>query len=139
VKDMSRIVRVRKIWEKQARAQLGQANGELSKAQAAVEEASEAHRDAIAPVETPSTGLDDLTIRRIAGMATHERYTVAEVVRRQADHRVRASNGNWRRSAQEMQVAEKLEDRRRQALAYLARRSAEATLDELMVMRRKQS
>ena len=35
MKDMSRIVRVRKIWEKQARAQLGEANGELGRAELA--------------------------------------------------------------------------------------------------------
>lgn len=139
MKDMSKITRVREIWEKQARAQLGQANGDLAHAEAEVEAAKEAHHNTIAPADTPTHGLDDLTIRRIAGMATHEKYTVAEVVRQQADHRARAAHGNWRRSAQDREVAEKLDERRRQALAYLARRSAEATLDELMAIRRKKS
>jgi hypothetical protein len=135
---MSRIVRVRKIWEKQARAQLGQANGELAEAETETEAAKEEHRKAIAPAEEREATLDDLTIRRIAGMATHEKYTVAEVVRQQADHRARAAHGSWRRSAQDLEIAEKLEERRKQALAYLARRSAEAALDELMAMRRRQ-
>lgn len=138
MKDMSKITRVRKIWERQARASLGQANTDLSQAEADAEAAHDEHRRTVAPVNAPSAGLDDLTIRRIAGMATHEKYTVAELVRQQADHRSRAAHGNWRRSAQDLEIAEKLEERRKQALAYLARRSAEATLDELMAIRRRQ-
>lgn len=136
MKDMSRIARVRKIWEKQARAQLGEANAELSAAETKAADALEEHRQT-ASAEPEGAGLDDLTIRRIAGMATHEKYTAAEIVRQQADHRARAAHGTWRRSAQDLDVAEKLDERRRQALAYLARRSAEATLDELMALRRK--
>jgi hypothetical protein len=138
MRDFSRLARVRAIWEKQARAELGQANGALQEADRAVEDATPAHQTAIAPANT-SGGLDDVTMRRIAGMATHNSYTAAEVVRKQTETRVRAAHGSWRRSAQDLEVAEKLEERRRQALAYLARRSAEATLDELMALRRRKS
>lgn len=136
MKDMSRILRVRKIWEKQARSQLGEATTELTEAQNQAVKALEEHRTT---TSAPPAGsrLDDLTVRRIAGMATHEKYTAAELVRQQADHRARAAHGAWRRSAQDLEVADKLEERRKQALAYLARRSAEATLDELMAIRKR--
>lgn len=136
MRDMSRITRVRKIWEKQARAQLGQANAQLQNAENESHQALEEHRQTVdSPAE--GTGLDDLTVRRIAGMATHETYTAADRVRMQSEQRARASHGSWRRSAQELDIAEKLDERRKQALAYLARRSAEATLDELMALRRR--
>ena len=130
MRDLSRLVRVRKIWEKQARIQLGQATQELNEAERATVSALDDHRRF---QETDG----DILIRRIAGMATHEKYTAAELVRRQAEHRTRAAQGSWRRSAQDLDASEKLEERRKQALAYLARRSAEATLDELMAMRRR--
>ncbi|MDH4116619.1 MAG: hypothetical protein OEX04_19590 [Acidimicrobiia bacterium] len=130
MRDLSRLVRVRKIWEKQARIQLGQATQELNEAERATVSALDDHRRS---QETDG----DILIRRIAGMATHDKYTAAELVRRQAEHRTRAAQGSWRRSAQDLDASEKLEERRKQALAYLARRSSEATLDELMAMRRR--
>lgn len=134
---MSRITRVRGIWEKQARAALGEANRELADAEQAVEEARVEHQKTVADISSAKPGIEDFGLRRTAGMATHERYTAAELVRGHAEVRSRAAHGAWRRSAQDLDVAEKLEERRKQALAYLARRSAEATLDELMALRRK--
>lgn len=137
MKDMSKITRVRSIWEKQSKAALGEANRRLAEAEQAVEEARIEHQQTVTDIAGAKPGLADLGLRRTAGMATHERYTAAELVRGHAEVRSRAAHGAWRRSAQDLDVAEKLEDRRKQALAYLARRSAEATLDELMALRRK--
>jgi hypothetical protein len=137
VKDTNRITRVRGIWERQARAALGEANRELAQAEEAVVEALDDHRRTVASAADAEPGVEDLMMRRIAGMATHERYTAAELVRGHAEQRARAAHGSWRRTAQDLEASEKLDDRRKQAMAYLARRSAEATLDELMALRRK--
>jgi hypothetical protein len=136
VKDMTKITRVRGIWEKQARAALGEANRQLAEAEEAVVTALDDHRRTVADTAT-APGIDNLMMKRMAGIATHERYTAAELVRGHAEARSRAAHGSWRRSAQELEVASKLEERRKQALAYLARRSAEASLDELMALRRE--
>jgi hypothetical protein len=137
VKDMTKITRVRGIWEKQARAALGEANRELAEAEEAVVTALDDHRRTVADTANTAPGLDNLMMRRMAGIATHERYTSAELVRGHAEARSRAAHGSWRRSAQDLEVATKLDERRKQALAYLARRSAEASLDELMALRRE--
>lgn len=136
MKDTNKITRVRSIWERQARAALGNANREVAEAERAALEALDNHRKTVAEAGGENSP-EDLMMRRIAGMATHEKYTAAELVRGHADQRARAVQGAWRRSAQELEVAERLDERRRQALAYLARRSAESTLDELMTLRRK--
>jgi hypothetical protein len=127
---------VRAIWEKQARSRLGEANQQLTQAEEEAAAALETHRRTVAD-QPENANPDQLQQRRLTGMATFGDATAAELIRHQADRRMMAAQGAWRRSAQELDIAEKLEERRRQAMAYVARRSAEATLDELMAMRRK--
>lgn len=136
MRSFERIVRIREIWEKQSRIQLGAANRELIEAAAEAERASDAHRRSVAatPESGPSTQLE---LWRLAAMATHERYNGAAQIRGQAEDHAKAAQGAWRRSSQQVDMARSIEDRRKQALAYAARRSSEATLDELMALRRK--
>lgn len=133
-----RIVRVREIWEKQARSQLGEANRRLSDARTAAETAADDHRRSLD--STPErAGGDGLELWRLAAMATRERHHDAATVRDQTSDRHRAAQGAWRHAAQQMDMARSLEDRRQQALAYAARRAADASLDELMAIRRRPS
>jgi hypothetical protein len=134
MRDFEKLTRVRGIWERQARAKLGEANRDLAEADQAVTEAEERLREHNARPIPPGTAAD-LALMRMAGIATHDSYTTAELVRGHAERRSRAAQGAWRKSAQDLDVAEKLEERRKQAMAYMARRAAEATLDELMALR----
>jgi flagellar biosynthesis chaperone FliJ len=135
VRDFERLARVRSIWERQARVKLGEANQDVTQATEASTDALSDHRRHLEATGTAPASAAELLARRLGGMATHDRYAAAEVIRGQADRRMRAAQGSWRRSAQELDIARSLEERRKQALAYAARRAAEATLDELMALR----
>ena len=66
-----------------------------------------------------------------------QRLTEAAAARSNAQARADAATGVWRRSSQEHDMAEELDNRRKQEAAYEARRVAERGLDELVAMRRK--
>jgi hypothetical protein len=134
MKDFSKIARVRSIKERQARSELGQSikrEGEARRVEAA---AADAHRQALE--QTGAADARSLVVQSLAQKATAERTTLASASRAWAEHNTQSARGSWQRAAQDLDVAEELEERRLIDLATKARRSSDMVLDEMMTIRR---
>ncbi len=136
MRDFSKITRLRSIREKQARSELGQARNQELEAREEEARRAEAHREALAGEE--GSNVHSLRAAQLARTATAERSADAGAQRAMSEQRTRAARGAWQRSVQDLDIAENLDERRRQSLALTARRTSDRMLDELMTMRRKQ-
>lgn len=137
MRSFERLARVRAIWERQARTRLGSANREVGVRETARSNAAAAlDRLRDTPIEAPDAA--HLELARLQGMATHDLLADATASLRRAEEAARAAQGNWRRTAQDLEIAERLEEERRRVRAYLARRAAEKSLDEIAALRRKE-
>lgn len=134
MRSFERLARIRAIWERRERVRLGDARRAVAEAGARLEAAEEAHGESIHPDPTPMSSAR-LHLLRAQALATHESLLEASTARLHAEQRASAAQGVWRRSAQELEMAEELEARRRLSLAYEARRASERSLDELMALR----
>lgn len=126
-----RLVRVRAIWEKQAKARAAEAANEVVSRIAEAASAAEAHSASLAET-TSSMSPAHLALQRNRSMATHASLTEAAAARANAQARSTAAKGVWRRSAQDHDMAAELEQRRRQEAGYEARRASDRNLDELI-------
>ena len=100
------------------------------------QEAAELHHDTLSETRSLVTP-EQLELQRLRSVATHAQLTEAAAARSNAQARASAATGVWRRSSQEHDMAEELDNRRKQEAAYEARRVAERSLDELVAMRRR--
>ena len=135
-RGFERIVRVRAIWERQAKTNAAAAAREAEKRAHEEQEAAELHRDSVSESKSLVTP-EQLELQRLRSVATHAQLTEAAAARSNAQSRSDAATGAWRRSSQEHDMAEELDNRRKQEAAYEARRVADRSLDELVALRRK--
>lgn len=135
MRDFSKITRLRSIREKQARAEVGKARNKELEAREDEARKAEAHKDALASDE--GSNVHSLRAAQLARTATAEGSAAAGAQRVVSEQRTRAARGAWQRSVQDLDIAENLDERRRQNLALTARRSSDRMLDELMTMRRR--
>jgi hypothetical protein len=135
MRDFSKIARVRAIKERQARSELGQSIKREDEARSAEVAAGEAHRDALG--RSGAADAKSLVVQSLTQKATAERIAVTAASRAWAQHSTQAARGAWQRAAQDLDVAEELEERRLIDLATRARRSSDMAMDEMMTMRRQ--
>ncbi len=135
-RGLKRLVRVRAIWERQAKTNAAAAAREAELRTEEEREAAELHHDALSETRSLVTA-EQLELQRLRSMATHAQLTEAAAARSNAQARSDAATGTWRRSSQEHDMAEELDQRRKQEAAYEARRVAERSLDELVATRRR--
>lgn len=135
MRDFSKITRLRSIREKQARSELGQARNQELEAREEEARRAAAHKEALGGEE--GSNVHSLRAAQLARTATAERSVDAGAQRATSEQRTRAARGAWQRSVQDLDIAENLDERRRQSLALTARRTSDRMLDELMTMRRK--
>lgn len=135
MKNHSRLIRLRGIRERQARVGLGQANQAKASADDELSRRRQEHEAALDSQDGEDAGA--LHSSHLAQTATLESRQAAEAKQFQADLETRAARGAWQRSLQDLEMAEKLEERRRLDLAQVARMTSERALDELMTLRRR--
>jgi hypothetical protein len=135
MRSFERLARIRAIWERQARTRLGSANREVGVRETARADAAGAlDRLRGTPIEAPDPAR--LELARLQGIASQDLLADATASLRRAEEAARAAQGNWRRTAQDLEIAERLEAERQRVRAYLARRAAEKGLDEIAALRR---
>lgn len=135
-RGFERLVRVRAIWERQAKTNAAAAAREAEERAERERQAAELHHDTLSETKSLVTP-EQLELQRLRSVATHAQLTEAAAARSNAQARSEAATGAWRRSSQEHDMAEELDNRRKQEAAYEARRVAERSLDELVAMRRR--
>jgi flagellar biosynthesis chaperone FliJ len=135
-RGFERLVRVRAIWERQAKTNAGAAAREAEQKAQREREAAEMHHETLSETKSLVTP-EQLELQRLRSVATHAQLTEAAAARSNAQARSDAATGAWRRTSQEHDMAEELSNRRKQEAAYEARRVAERSLDELVTTRRK--
>ena len=135
-RGFERLVRVRAIWERQAKTNAGAAAREAEQKAQREREAAEMHHETLSETKSLVTP-EQLELQRLRSVATHAQLTEAAAARSNAQARSDAATGAWRRTSQEHDMAEELSNRRKQEAAYEARRAAERSLDELVTTRRK--
>jgi flagellar biosynthesis chaperone FliJ len=135
-RGFERLVRVRAIWERQAKTNAAAAAREAEERARREREAGDLHHDTLSETKSLVTP-EQLELQRLRSVATHAQLTEAAAARSNAQARADAATGVWRRSSQEHDMAEELDNRRKQEAAYEARRVAERGLDELVAMRRR--
>lgn len=136
MRSLARLLRVREIREQSARIDVVDARRRLAAAEDSVAAAHAEHIEVLNAPQPPGD-VSRLSVSRAAAVSTFEAIAGAEADRTRAEGSVESSLGRWRRTVEERDAVEELETRRRQALAYEARRSADRMLDELMVTRRR--
>jgi hypothetical protein len=125
------LVRIRKIEERQQRASLAAARQAHEQARDRLEEYKERHRKAL-EIDEMLTPVE-LRSLQLRGLQSHEDLLAA------AEHYARARRSlddridGWRRSAESLDAAERLDQRRKDESARLARVAAERSLDDLLV------
>lgn len=135
-RGFERLVRVRSIWERQAKTNAAEAARIAERRAEEEQAAARLHHDTVS--ETKSlVSPEQLELQRLRSMATHSQLTEAAAARSNAQARSEAATGTWRRSSQEHDMAEELDQRRKQEAAYEARRVAERSLDELVATRQR--
>ena len=135
-RGFERLVRVRSIWERQAKTNAAEAARIAERRAEEEQAAARLHHDTVS--ETKSlVSPEQLELQRLRSMATHAQLTEAAAARSNAQARSEAATGTWRRSSQEHDMAEELDQRRKQEAAYEARRVAERSLDELVATRQR--
>lgn len=135
-RGFERLVRVRSIWERQAKTNAAEAARIAERRTEEEHDAARRHHDTVAETKSLVTP-EQLELQRLRSMATHAQLTEAAAARSNAQARSDAATGTWRRSSQEHDMAEELDQRRKQEAAYEARRVAERSLDELVATRRR--
>ena len=135
-RGFERLVRVRSIWERQAKTNAADAARAAERRAEEERAAALRHGESISETRSLVTP-EQLELQRLRSIATHAQLTEAAAARSNAQARSEAATGTWRRSSQEHDMAEELDQRRKQEAAYEARRVAERSLDELVATRRR--
>lgn len=129
------IVRLRSLDERRRRVDLATARAVHDKARERLEEMKAKYREELSldeiltPVELRSLQLRGLGSYELLVIAAEEHERTRQQLERRADA--------WRKSANDLDAAERLDGRRREDLARHARTAAERSLDDLMVVLRR--
>lgn len=127
------VQRVREIRERQERARLAQADGEMRDAHESLED-----RRARGVPQPPQERMSPLALRVLAlqGVRSVEliEEAAAEYERTQM-HRAEV-HSDWSRASVAKKSVDRLEERQRTEAALQARQAAERSLDELVILRR---
>ena len=126
------LVRLRSIDEKQARAALANTRQAHENARKKLEEMKAKHREEIDPGEI--LGPVNLRSLQLRGMGSYELVSEAARTFQQSERAMHAKSEAWRRTAADLDAAERLDEKRKQELARDAAKSAEKSLDDLMSM-----
>ncbi len=126
------LVRLRKIDEKMARAELANKRRAHDQARRKLEELKSKHREEIDVGEL--LGPVNLRSLQLRGMGSYEMLTEAADVYRHSERAMHAKAEAWRRAASDVDAAERLDERRRKELARDAAKAAQKSLDDLMGM-----
>lgn len=126
------LVRLRKIDEKMARAELANKRRAHELARRKLEELKAKHREDIEVGDL--LGPVNLRSLQLRGMGSYELLVDAAGVYQNSERAMHAKAEAWRRAASDVDAAERLDERRRQELAREAAKSAEKSLDDLMGM-----
>jgi membrane protein involved in colicin uptake len=126
------LVRLRKIDEKMARAELATKRRAHDQARRKLEELKAKHTEELEVGEL--LGPVNLRSLQLRGMGSYELLTAAAEVYQNSERAMHAKAEAWRRAASDVDAAERLDERRRQELAREAAKSAEKSLDDLMGM-----
>jgi hypothetical protein len=126
------LVRLRKIDEKMARAELANKRRAHDLARRKLEELKTKHREDIEVGDL--LGPVNLRSLQLRGMGSYELLVDAAEVYQNSERAMHAKAEAWRRAASDVDAAERLDERRRQELAREAAKSAEKSLDDLMGM-----
>lgn len=126
------LVRLRKIDEKMARAELANKRQAHELARRKLEELKAKHTEELDVEEL--LGPVNLRSLQLRGMGSYELLTEAAEVYQHSERSMRAKADAWRRAASDLDAAERLDERRKQELAREAAKAAEKSLDDLMGM-----
>jgi flagellar export protein FliJ len=126
------LVRLRKIDERQRRAALAAARQAHEDARERLEEYKERHRQSLELDEMLSPV--ELRSLQLRGLQTHEDLVAAADTFARARITLDDRIDGWRRSAEDLDAAERLDQRRKDESARLARIAADRTLDELLAV-----
>ena len=130
MRDLRKLVRVREIWERREKAQVARAIQASRAAAAEADERALRHHEALG-----SFLVVDPVLAHTAQTATWEALAQAKKYAETASLQEDATRGVWRRAKQELEITERLEDRRRQAAALQEDRRASKVLDEVAANR----
>ncbi len=130
MRDMARLVRVREIWEQREKARVASVLAAARVAQSAADVASDHHRMALASGSTYGP-----VMSFVAQTATHDARTRAQAEAAHADLQADATRGVWRRAKQDLEMVERLQERRRLAVRAEEARVETKVLDELASIR----
>ena len=126
------LVRLRKIDERQRRAALAAARQAHEEARERLEEYKERHRQSLELDEMLSPV--ELRSLQLRGLQTHEDLVAAADTYARAQITLDDRIDGWRRSAEDLDAAERLDQRRKDESARLARVAADRSLDELLAV-----
>ena len=126
------LVRLRKIDEKMARAELANKRRAHDLARRKLEELKAMHREDIDVGEL--LGPVNLRSLQLRGIGSYEMLVEAAEVYQNSERAMHAKAEAWRRAASDVDAAERLNERRRQELAREAAKASEKALDDLMGM-----
>jgi len=126
------LVRLRKIDEKMARAELATKRRAHDQARRKLEELKAIHREEIDV--GAMLGPVNLRSLQLRGMGSYELLTEAAEVYQNSERAMHAKAEAWRRAASDVDAAERLDERRKQELARDAAKAAEKSLDDLIGM-----
>ena len=126
------LVRLRKIDERQRRAAVAAARQAHEEARERLEDYKERHRNSLRLDEmlTPA----ELRSLQLRGLQSHEDLVVAADAYARARVTLDDRIDGWRKSAEDLDAAERLDQRRKDEAARLARVAADRSLDELLAM-----
>ena len=127
------VLRVRTMQEDLARAALAQANHRVVSAEAVVA-ARLSHYSSMALANGVRSQSEFMRTRFSHEMAARS-VREAEAARRQAEEEAAARREAWTEAAKEVQVLERLDERRRAEHALEAARQADAEVDDIVVGR----
>lgn len=126
------LVRLRSIDEKQARASLANTRMAHEQARQKLEELKARHREDLDVGEI--LGPVNLRSLQLRGMGSYELVAEAAQTFQQSEKALHSRSEAWRRSAANLDAAERLDDRRKQDMARDVAKAAEKSLDDLMGM-----
>ena len=79
-------------------------------------------------------GAVNLRALQLRGLGSHEMVVAAAQVYQKSERALHTKSEAWRRSAADLDAAERLDEKKKQELAREAAKSAEKALDDLMGM-----
>ena len=126
------LVRLRSIDEKQARAALANTRQAHERARKKLEDLRAKHSEDVDVGEI--LGPVNLRSLQLRGMGSFEMVAAAAQSFQLSERALHAKSDAWRRTAADLDAAERLDEKRKQELAREAAKSAERSLDDLMGM-----